>query len=193
MASVNIAMDVIEDQSGKRGQEGDEGPLIKHYRVSELIPAPELPLHKLLKKEPAVWASVQVCSGVLSLGIGVMFAASFKIEDFFLTLFRVPIVTGIMFLVAGTLSMLLYRHPALLQICFHSNIFCLCLSMIGAVLLSVDIGGTKPNSNPPTPESLSSQARQVEIMVLCVTVLDMMVSIVLVLLIHAEKRRKAKQ
>lgn len=56
MACVNLSMDVMEDHSARRGHREDEGPLIKHYRVSELIPAPELPLHQLLKREPAVWA-----------------------------------------------------------------------------------------------------------------------------------------
>lgn len=35
-------------------------------------------------------------SGILSFGIGVVFAASFVISNNLLTLFRVPIVTGIM-------------------------------------------------------------------------------------------------
>lgn len=56
MACVNLAMDVIDDASGRRGNQSDEGRLIKHYRVSELIPAPEPSLHKLLKREPGVWA-----------------------------------------------------------------------------------------------------------------------------------------
>ncbi|KAI5611882.1 hypothetical protein C0J50_0550 [Silurus asotus] len=126
MACANFAMDVIEGSSGRREGEGDEGLLIKHYRVSELIPSPKLPLHRLLKREPAVWAAVQVSSGVLSVGIGVMFAASFGIADLLLTLFRVPIVSGVL-------------------MCFQANIFCLVMATIGAVLLCVDLGGKKPH------------------------------------------------
>lgn len=175
-------MDVMEDHSARRGHREDEGPLIKHYRVSELIPAPELPLHQLLKREPAVWAAVQISSGVLSIGLGVMFAVSFPINHLFLILFRVPIITGILFLIAGLFSMLLYRHPTILQMCFHSNIFCLVVAAIGAVLLCVDLVGKEKNLE-----------HQVEILVLCVTLLDMLVSTVLILLINAEKRRHEKK
>ncbi|MCI4391148.1 hypothetical protein PGIGA_G00131060 [Pangasianodon gigas] len=183
MACVNFSMDVIEDPSGRHGQQGDGSPLIKHYRVSELVPAPALPLHQLLKREPAVWAAVQISSGILSIGIGIMFAACFKIDHMLLTLFRVPIISGILFLIAGFLSTLLYRHPALLQMCFHSNIFCLSVAAIGAVLLFVDIGKNKA----------TDLHHQVEILVLCVTVLDMLVSVVLISFIYAEKRRHERK
>ncbi|KAI5092458.1 hypothetical protein C0J45_18089 [Silurus meridionalis] len=192
MACANFAMDVIEGSSGRRDGEGDEGLLIKHYRVSELIPSPKLPLHRLLKREPAVWAAVQISSGVLSVGIGVMFAASFGIADLLLTLFRVPIVSGVLFLFTGVLSMLLYRHPTLLQMCFQANIFCLAMAMLGAVLLCVDLGGKKTHVKS-NDESGSELYHQVESLVLCVTLLDMLISFVLVLLICAEKRRQEKK
>ncbi|KAB5532845.1 hypothetical protein PHYPO_G00124820 [Pangasianodon hypophthalmus] len=187
MACVNFAMDVIEDPSGRRGQQGDGSPLIKHYRASELVPAPALPLHQLLKREPAVWAAVQISSGILSIGIGIMFAACFKIDDMLLTLFRVPIISGILFLIAGCFSTLLYRHPALLQMCFHSNIFCLSVAAIGAVLLIVDI------SRNIGKNKATDLQHQVEILVLCVTVLDMLVSVVLISFIYAEKRRHERK
>ncbi|XP_017308508.1 uncharacterized protein si:ch211-269k10.4 [Ictalurus punctatus] len=191
MACVNLSMDVMEDHSARRGHREDEGPLIKHYRVSELIPAPELPLHQLLKREPAVWAAVQISSGVLSIGLGVMFAVSFPINHLFLILFRVPIITGILFLIAGLFSMLLYRHPTILQMCFHSNIFCLVVAAIGAVLLCVDLAEYNAIRDPVKQEK--KLEHEVEILVLCVTLLDMLVSTVLILLINAEKRRHEKK
>ncbi|KAG7318028.1 hypothetical protein KOW79_019063 [Hemibagrus wyckioides] len=186
MACANFAMDLIDDHSARRGAQGDEGPLIKHYRVSELIPAPELPLHQLLKREPAIWAGMQISSGVLSIGLGIMFAASFRIEDLLLTLFRVPIISGILFLVAGFFSIMLYRNPGLLQMCFHSNVLCLALASIGFVLLCLDL--SKPVHLQHHPISY-----QVEILVLCVTLLDMIISTVLIFLINAEKRRHRKK
>ncbi|XP_053467073.1 uncharacterized protein si:ch211-269k10.4 isoform X2 [Ictalurus furcatus] len=191
MACVNLSMDVMEDHSERRGHRDDEGPLIKHYRVSELIPAPELPLHQLLKREPAVWAAVQISSGVLSVGLGVMFAVSFPINHLLLILFRVPIITGILFLTAGFFSMLLYRHPAILQMCFHSNIFCLVVAALGAVLLCVDLA--KHNAIPDNEKQEKKLQHEVEALVLCVTLLDMLVSTVLIFLINAEKRRHEKK
>ncbi|XP_060756430.1 uncharacterized protein si:ch211-269k10.4 [Neoarius graeffei] len=181
MASVNFAMDTIEDHP--RGHRDDDGPLIKHYRVTELIPAKKLPLHRLLKREPAVWAAVQISSGILSIALGIMFAVYFQIQDILLTLFRVPVMSGILFLVAGVFSMLLYRHPALLQTCFHANIFCLTVATIGAVLLCVDLA----------KHNISKIQHEVEILVLCVTCLDILVSFILVYLIHAERRRDEKK
>lgn len=184
-------MDVMEDHSERRERRDDEGPLIKHYRVSELIPAPELPLHHLLKREPAVWAAVQISSGILSIGLGVMFAVSFPINHLLLILFRVPIITGILFLTAGSFSMLLYRHPTILQMCFHSNIFCLVVAAIGAVLLCVDLPKNNVDSEARNPGR--ELEHEVEILVLCVTLLDMLVSIVLIFFINAERRRHEKK
>ncbi|KAK3541352.1 hypothetical protein QTP86_023085 [Hemibagrus guttatus] len=184
MACVNFAMDVIDDHSARRGAQGDEGPLIKHYRVAELIPAPELPLHQLLKKEPAIWAGMQISSGVFSIGLGIVFAVSLEIDDLLLTLFRVPIISGILFLVSGFFSIMLYRNPGLLQMCFHSNVLCLFTAVIGFVLLCVDLSkGTLLDWIP----------HQVELLVLCVTLSDMIISTILIFLINAEKRRHRKK
>ncbi|XP_060717177.1 uncharacterized protein si:ch211-269k10.4 [Tachysurus vachellii] len=181
MACVNFTMDVIEDQAARRELQGDEGPLIKHYRVSELVPGPQLPLHQFMKREPAVWAAMQICSGILSTGLGVVFAASFNIDSLLLILFRVPIVTGILFLAAGFFSLMLYRNPRLLQFCFHSNILCLVISSIGTVLLCVDLS------------SQNVLVFSVELLVLFVTLFDILISIVLIFLINAEKRRQRKK
>ncbi|XP_047664323.1 uncharacterized protein LOC113634376 [Tachysurus fulvidraco] len=135
------------NHSARRELQGDEGPLIKHYRVSELVPDPQIPLHRLMKREPAVWAAMQISSGILSIGLGVVFAASFPIDGLLLTLFRVTIVTGILF-------------------CFHSNIFCLVISTIGTVLLCVDINKS----------GLHHFVFSVEFLVLFVTLFDMLIS-----------------
>ncbi|XP_062841235.1 uncharacterized protein si:ch211-269k10.4 [Trichomycterus rosablanca] len=150
MACSSNVMDKIEMESlGQKGGDVDNtGPIIKYYQATELIPSPKPPLHQLLKKEPAAWAFVQISSGVLNVGLGVVFAVVFPIENLLLTLFRVPIVTGLLFLMAGLMSTLLHRRPGLLQ---------------------------------------------VEILILCVTLLDMIISGVLILFINTEKRRHEKE
>ncbi|XP_047664464.1 uncharacterized protein si:ch211-269k10.4 isoform X2 [Tachysurus fulvidraco] len=126
---------------------------------------------------------MQISSGILSIGLGVVFAASFPIDGLLLTLFRVTIVTGILFVAAGFFSLMLHRNPRLLQICFHSNIFCLVISIIGTVLLCADL----------ISFIRVELSFQVELLVLFVTLFDMLISIVLIFLIHAEKRRQRKK
>ncbi|KTF72166.1 hypothetical protein cypCar_00048802, partial [Cyprinus carpio] len=139
MAKADIEMDIQRHEDSAGGRRDDEGPLIKYYRAREVLPGPVPALQRLLRKEPSTCAAIQSSSGILSFGIGVVFAASFGINLNFLTLFRVPIITGIMFVFAGILSNLLYKHPELLQTCFIVNIGCLLMSGIGTILLSVDL------------------------------------------------------
>ncbi|XP_037390089.1 uncharacterized protein si:ch211-269k10.4 [Pygocentrus nattereri] len=185
MARAAIPMDIIEEDTRKHGRltdEDDSHPLIKYYKATTLIPDKPPPLHRLLDRQPAAWASVQVTSGILSFGLGVVFAVAFGIDKFLLTLFRVPLLTGIMFLVAGFLSNLLHKHPGLLQVCFYSNILCLAVATTGAILLCVDLAKHQPDK----------LHFQVEIMVLCVTLLDMVVSAILIIFMYAEKRNLEK-
>ncbi|XP_072548596.1 uncharacterized protein [Salminus brasiliensis] len=177
MARANIAMDIIEDKHGHQPGEDDGQPLIKYYKATVMIPDKPPVLHRLLDKQPAAWASVQITSGILSFGLGLVFAVAFGIDKMLLTLFRVPLLTGIMFLVAGFLSNLLYKHPGLLQTCFYSNILCLVVAAVGAVLLCVDLS-----------KDQDVLRLKVEVVVLCVTVLDMIVSAVLIVFIYLEKR-----
>ncbi|KAK2903664.1 hypothetical protein QQF64_009158 [Cirrhinus molitorella] len=177
MAKANIEMDIRrhEDSAGERHD--DEGPLIKYYRASEVVPGPVPALNQLLRKGPATCAAIQTSSGILSFGIGVVFAASFGISLNLLTLFRVPIITGIMFIFAGILSNLLYKHPELLQTCFIANIVCLAISGIGTILLIVDL---------PTGEN--EIEKKMEVLVLCVTLMDMLIAAVLIYWFYREKR-----
>ncbi|KAK1806409.1 hypothetical protein P4O66_004920 [Electrophorus voltai] len=185
MARAHIPMNIMEESRGKEAGESEEdehGPLIKYYKATELVPDRKPHLHRLFNKQPAVWASVQITCGILSLGLGVVFAVEFQIDKYFLTLFRVPIMTGIMFLFVGFLSNLLYKYPALLQMCFISNIVVLVMSVIGVMLLCVDL--TKNHHN---------LSHEVEILLLIVTILDMAVSTILIVFINAEIRNQGKK
>nr|XP_009291006.1 uncharacterized protein si:ch211-269k10.4 isoform X1 [Danio rerio] len=203
MASADISMDIQRHSDTA----GDQNPLIKYYRASEVMPAPVPALNTLLRKGPATCAAIQASSGILSLGIGVVFAASWDIGFNLLTLFRIPIVTGVMFVVAGILSNLLYKHPELLhvsvciytcvfpiniqhpekyssffpQTCFIANILCLCVSAIGAILLIVDL---QPGGN--------QIQQKMEVLILCVTLMDIIIAGVLIFWFYREKRGPKK-
>ncbi|KAF4102709.1 uncharacterized protein si:ch211-269k10.4 [Onychostoma macrolepis] len=177
MAKADIEMDIQRHEDSAGGRHDDEGPLIKYYRASEVLPGPVPALQRLLRKGPATCAAIQSSSGILSFGIGVVFAASFGINLNFLTLFRVPIITGIMFIFAGILSNLLYKHPGLLQTCFIANIACLVVSGIGTILLIVDL---RPGGN--------TIQNKMEVLALCVTLMDMIIAVVLIYWFYREKR-----
>ncbi|NP_001373326.1 uncharacterized protein LOC100150242 [Danio rerio] len=177
MASADISMDIQRHSDTA----GDQNPLIKYYRASEVMPAPVPALNTLLRKGPATCAAIQASSGILSLGIGVVFAASWDIGFNLLTLFRIPIVTGVMFVVAGILSNLLYKHPELLHTCFIANILCLCVSAIGAILLIVDL---QPGGN--------QIQQKMEVLILCVTLMDIIIAGVLIFWFYREKRGPKK-
>ncbi|XP_056618157.1 uncharacterized protein si:ch211-269k10.4 [Triplophysa dalaica] len=180
MASAHIEMDVQHHEDSADGRRSDHQPLVKYYRASEPLPGIKPVLHNFLKKGPASCAAVQASSGILSVGIGVVFAASVEMHSIFLTLFRVPIVTGILFIFTGILCNVLYRHPELLKTCFVANIGCLIVSAVGVILLSIDLG---------TNSSYEIHYKM-EVMVLCVTLMDMIIAAVLILLIHREKQNQ---
>ncbi|KAI7806230.1 uncharacterized protein si:ch211-269k10.4 [Triplophysa rosa] len=180
MASAHIEMDVQHHEDSADGRRSDHEPLVKYYRASEPLPGVKPVLHNFLRKGPASWAAVQASSGILSVGIGVMFAASFDINFFLLTLFRVPIVTGILFILTGIMSNVLYRHPELLQTCFFANIVCLIVSVVGMILLSIDLGIHVPHKIQ----------YKMEVLVLCVTLMDTIIAAVLIFLIHREKQNQ---
>ncbi|KAK7146775.1 hypothetical protein R3I94_009571 [Phoxinus phoxinus] len=177
MAKADISMEIQRHEEPAGGRRDDEGPLIKYYRASEALPGTVPVLHGLLRKGPATCAAVQISSGILSLGIGVVFAASFAINNNLLTLFRVPIMTGIMFVVAGVLSNLLYKSPGLLQTCFIANISCLVVSGVGVILLAVDLH--------PGQDQIQYK---MEVLVLCVTLMDMLIAAVLIYWFYRENR-----
>ncbi|KAA0702610.1 hypothetical protein E1301_Tti011304 [Triplophysa tibetana] len=180
MASAHIEMDVQHQEDSADGRRSDHPPLVKYYRASEPLPGIKPVLHNFLKKGPASCAAVLASSGILSVGIGVVFAASFDMQFFLLTLFRVPIVTGILFIFTGILTNVLYCHPELLNTCFFANIGCLIVSAVGVILLSIDLAKHKSNEIQ----------YKMEFMVLCVTLMDMIIAAVLIFLIQREKQNQ---
>ncbi|XP_076868638.1 uncharacterized protein LOC143519264 [Brachyhypopomus gauderio] len=197
MARAHVPMNITEEGGGGKGaceaEEDDKGPLIKYYRATDLIPDKKPRLHRLFNKQPAVWASVQITCGVLSLGLGLVFAVVFEIQVCLVVLFRVPFMTGIMFLFVGFLSNFLYKYPGLLQMCFISNISVLVITVIGTVLLGVDLAKQSYELSKGLQNELQNTLKyKVEILLLCVTLLDMVVSIVLTVFIYVEKHNQEK-
>ncbi|TRY72901.1 hypothetical protein DNTS_011796 [Danionella cerebrum] len=161
----------------------EEKSLVKHYRASKAVPCTsEHELKYLLKRGIPACAAIQACCGILTLGLGLVFAISMSIGESLMTLFRVPIISGITFIVAGMLTMFLRNHPELLHVCLVGNILCLSVSGISTALLVVDL------LLPGTNERLY----QMEVLVLCMILMDLTITAVLLFWFHKERKEHRK-
>ncbi|XP_062394022.1 uncharacterized protein si:ch211-269k10.4 isoform X2 [Sardina pilchardus] len=176
MATAKMSMAITEH--GDEDAE-DRRPLVRHYQAQELIPPRRPVLHNLLDKQLSAWASVQAVSGVLSFGLGLVFASTVEFSSSLIILFRIPFLNGAMFFIAGLLSNLLHREPRLLPVCFRANLACMACAVVGTVIMCVDLALV-----------MEKQAHtKTEVLVLCVTLVQMILSALLTFWIHKEQRR----
>ncbi|XP_034144547.1 uncharacterized protein si:ch211-269k10.4 [Esox lucius] len=182
MACADIPMDIQQPDEADHDYEDNADdkrkPLIKYYQPTELMPPRKGPLHDLLLKQPAVLGSLQMVSGLLSVGLGFLFATTHEPTHSLLTLLRVAPVTGILFFIAGLLSNLLFKYPGLLPVCLLVNIGSMVGAFIGGVLIVVDLAFW----NPAVEAHL-----KLEILVLCVLLEEVAASAILSFWIHKKK------
>ncbi|XP_037533134.1 uncharacterized protein si:ch211-269k10.4 [Nematolebias whitei] len=125
--------------------------------------------------------SLQVVSGLLSVGVGLLFAVTQNMQESLFTMFRVSHLTGGLFIIAGLLSNLLFKYPVLLTVSFAVNCGCIVVSVIGAALIGVDLAHwTQQNKEP----------LKLEVLQLCVLVLEVVLSAVLCFWFFKEKPAK---
>ncbi|XP_036393746.1 uncharacterized protein si:ch211-269k10.4 [Megalops cyprinoides] len=156
-------------------------PLIKQYCATDVVPAKMQPLHDLLQKQPAAIGVVQMVSGITIFGLGVVLATTSPLT--LAIIFRVPILTGLLFFISGMLSAMLHKFTRLLPICVAVNIGCLCVAGVGVVLLTIDLALATPNASPHI---------KVKVLVMCVTVLEMCITAVLLFWMRRELRSTNK-
>lgn len=184
MASADVDMDILEEdvplQTGRR-QPPPTPCLVRYYQASEMLPEKKGHLHNLMQKQPAVLGSLQIMSGILSLAMGILFAATQEMHKSFFTLFRIAQLTGTLFVIAGLLSNLLFKYPRLLIVSIMLNCGCIIVAVIGAILISVDLAQWNQENK---------QFLQVEVMGLCVLGLEVFLSAVLCFWFFKEKNAK---
>ncbi|MEQ2239084.1 hypothetical protein ILYODFUR_000925 [Ilyodon furcidens] len=184
MASADVDMDIHEEdvplQKGRR-QLPSTPCLVRYYQASEMLPDEKGQMYNLLQKQPAVLGSLQIMSGILSVGVGLLFAATQEMGQSLFTMFRVSQLTGVLFVIAGLVSNLLFKYPALLTVSFAVNCGCIVFALIGAILISVDL------SQWNTDNDLSLK---IEVMGLCVLGLESFLSAVLCIWFFKEKNAK---
>ncbi|XP_043973589.1 uncharacterized protein si:ch211-269k10.4 [Gambusia affinis] len=184
MASADVDMDIHEEdtplQMGRR-QPPPPPSQIRYYQASEMVPEEKGQLHNLLQKQPAVLGSLQIMSGTLSVAVGILFAATQEMHQSLFCLFRVSQLTGALFVIAGLVSNLLFKYPALLMVSIAVNCGCIVVAIIGAILISVDLARWNPQNDP---------FMRIEAMGLCVLGLEVFLSAVLCFWFFKEKKAK---
>lgn len=183
MACANMEMDIISEEQRPLRAEGEEGSAVRQYQATELMPEVKGPLHDLLQKQPAVLGSLQMVSGFLSVGVGLIFATAQQMEDSLFTMFRVAHMTGALFVLAGIISNLLFKYPQLLQASFGVNCGCISVALIAACLISVDLAQWRQEHD---------QFLRMEVLQLCVLGLEVFLSTVLCFWFFKEKRAKSQ-
>lgn len=184
MACADIDMDIHEADEG--AQRGGQRPAVKvqHYQATELEPERKGPLHDLLQKQPAVLGALQMVSGFFSVGVGIIFASTLKMEASLLTLFRVSHLTGVLYIIAGFVSNLLFKHPGLLHVSLWVNCGCIVISSVAACLMAVDLSQWTAEND---------KHWRMELMELCVLGLEVILSATLCFWFFKEKRAKSSQ
>lgn len=182
MACADVDMDISAADVEPRRVGGREPLLIRHYKATEIIPDNKGPLHDLLQKQPAVLGSLQVMSGLFSVGIGIIFAATQEIGKSLFTLFRVSHLTGTLFIAAGVVTNLLFKYPMLLPVSLMINFGCFIVAVVAAFLIVIDLARFIPESD---------EHWKMELLELCVLMLEVLLSAVLCILFYKEKRAKS--
>ncbi|XP_033182272.1 uncharacterized protein si:ch211-269k10.4 [Anabas testudineus] len=182
MACADVDMDIQgADEEPFRPDKGD-APLIRYYQATEVMPDNKGPLHDLLQKQPAVLGSLQMVSGLLSVGVGIFFAVTQEMQESLFTMFRVSHVTGALFIIAGITSNLLLKCPRLLPVSFGINCGCIAVAVVAACLISADLAMWK---------SGNEEYLKIEVLELCVLGLEVLLSSVLCFWFFKEKHAKS--
>lgn len=182
MACANVDMDIHGSVEVPRRGRQREPPMMQHYCALELLPDNKGPLHDLLQKQPAVLGSLQMISGLLSVGVGILFAATQEMQQSLFSLFRLSQLTGALFIIAGVVSNLLFKHPELLPVSLMVNYGCIIVAVISACLISVDLTHWSPEND---------QHWKMEVLGLCVLGLEAFLSAILCFWFSKEKRAKS--
>ncbi|XP_076593997.1 uncharacterized protein LOC143325020 [Chaetodon auriga] len=159
MACADVDMHIRGADEERRRGSCIEPLRIRCYQASEFVPDDKGQLHDLLQKQPAVLGSLQVVSGLLSFGLGIVFAVTQEMRQSLFTLFRLSHMTGALFIIAGVVSNLLFKFPGLLAVSLVVNSGCIVVAVGAACLISVDLARWSPENE---------QHLRMELLELCV-------------------------
>ncbi|XP_061530913.1 uncharacterized protein si:ch211-269k10.4 [Phycodurus eques] len=170
MACADVKMDIQEDDQCQC-QDAQKWPRMVRYQATKFSEDQNGTLTSVL-------GSLQVVSGLLSIGIGLTFAVSMVMNQFLVTLFRVSHVTGTLFIIAGVVSSMLLRYPVLLTVSVTINRACIIVALVAVALISTDLMQWDQNYE---------QYLKMEVLELLMLGLQLLLTIILCLWISKEK------
>ncbi|XP_035806509.2 uncharacterized protein si:ch211-269k10.4 [Amphiprion ocellaris] len=182
MARADIDMDIHKDEDPHTRSSQRDPLIIQQYQATEMMPDKKGPLYDLLQKQPAVLGSLQMISGFLSMGVGILFSVTQDMTQSLFTLFRVSQMTGALFFFAGLVSNLLFKYPALLSASLAINCGCIVVAVVAACLISIDLAKW---------QSENDEHLKMEVLELCVLGLEVFLSAILCFWFSKEKRAKS--
>ncbi|KAF3839837.1 hypothetical protein F7725_018554 [Dissostichus mawsoni] len=159
MACADVDMDIDENE-GTPGRSPREPPMVRQYRALELLPEKKGPLHDLLQKKPA---SLLMVSGLLSVGVGIVFAVTQEMQESLINLFRLSHLTG------ALVSLMV-------------NLGCIIVAVVSACLISVDLALWRTEHDTHL---------RMEVLELCVLALEVLLSTILCIWFSKETRAKS--
>ncbi|XP_051922239.1 uncharacterized protein si:ch211-269k10.4 [Hippocampus zosterae] len=138
MACSDVKMAIQEDEQGLCTDD-DKLPRLVRYQATKVGEDETEVLHDLLQMKTAVFGSLQVVSGLLSVGIGLTMAVSLMINESLVTLFRVAHMTGMLFIIAGVVSSVTIRYPFLITVSLVINKACIVFGIVAVGLITTDL------------------------------------------------------
>ncbi|XP_019729186.1 uncharacterized protein LOC109518028 isoform X1 [Hippocampus comes] len=138
MTCSDVKMEIQEDEQGLCTDD-DKLPRLVRYQATKVGEDETEVLHDLLQMKTAVFGSLQVVSGLPSVGIGLTMAVSLRINESLVTLFRVAHVTGMLFILAGVVSSVLIRYPVLITVSLAINKACIVFAIVAVGLITTDL------------------------------------------------------
>ncbi|XP_061919007.1 uncharacterized protein si:ch211-269k10.4 [Entelurus aequoreus] len=191
MACADFDMDIQEARTAGEDLRTDEGmckgnsqkvSMLTTYQASHHVLEDDMgPMDSLLRKNTAVLASLQIVSGILSVGLGVILAVNLDMAKSLFTLFRVAHLTGTLYIIAGVVSAMLQKYPALLQVSLVINRGGVVVALVAVSIIITDLTGWN---------EAEAQYLKMEVLELCMLGLQILVSVVLCFWISKEKRAK---
>ncbi|XP_054637262.1 uncharacterized protein si:ch211-269k10.4 [Dunckerocampus dactyliophorus] len=169
----------IADDEGTRKEDSQKATILRRYQASHhVLVDGRGPMHSLLQKNTAVLGSLQIVSGIFSVGLGVIFAVSHDMTTSLFTLFRVALWTGTLFIFAGVVSTMLRKHPELLPVSLVINRAGIVAALAAVGVIITDLTGW---------DEENAQYLKMEVLELCMLGLQVLMAVVLCLWISKKK------
>ncbi|RVE62566.1 hypothetical protein OJAV_G00158680 [Oryzias javanicus] len=182
MACADVDMDIQVDQEPPRAGRREAPPppgLTQYYQATAMVKDEGHP--RVTKQQSAVYGSMQIATGLFSIGVGILSAVTQDITYSYMTMFRLSHLTGVLFLFVGIASNMLLKYPSLASLVFMANLGSIAVAIIAVCLISIDLAYWRHRD-------YYMRMEVVELLVLC---FEVFLSVVLCFCFSKQKRAKS--